>query len=107
VNYRTANLFRVFVSFNTLQRENVATAAYNFPWYKCDKDVRIMIQQIMLRAQKEYVISAPFVVVSMETFTKVSDDDTIFLKLDIQLSTYFFQIVNSTASLIALMKSFL
>jgi 7tm Odorant receptor len=51
--------------------------AYNLPWYKCDKGVQIMVQQIILRAQRECVITAPFVVVSMETFTKVSENEGI------------------------------
>jgi 7tm Odorant receptor len=82
---------------------NVATAIYNFEWYKCDKEVKYLVLTILMRSQKTTELKIPFCSASMATFVRVSDMsrrsiDCFFINN--------FQYLQSTASFITLLRSF-
>lgn len=52
---------------------NVKLAAYDFPWYKCDSRVRQVIHLIMIRANRQVNVRAPFIELSLETLGWVWD----------------------------------
>ncbi|KFB53971.1 AGAP002639-PA-like protein [Anopheles sinensis] len=66
--------------------EAIHTVAYNFPWYRYNRDTRHLIQMMMIRAQHGSNLDVPFFETSMATFSTI---------------------VRSASSYITLMKSFL
>ncbi|XP_052863467.1 odorant receptor 22c-like [Anopheles cruzii] len=66
--------------------EAIQTVAYNFPWYRYNRDTRHLIQMMMIRAQRGSNLNVPFFETSMATFSVI---------------------VRSASSYITLMKSFL
>jgi odorant receptor len=50
----------------------VAVAIYNLEWYKYDKQVKYLVQTILMRSQKTTEMKIPFHSVSMATLAKVS-----------------------------------
>uniref|UniRef100_A0A182K5K7 Odorant receptor n=1 Tax=Anopheles christyi TaxID=43041 RepID=A0A182K5K7_9DIPT len=66
--------------------EAVQTVAYNFPWYRCDRNTRHLIQMMMIRAQYGSNVDVPFFETSMASFSAI---------------------VRTASSYITLMKSFL
>jgi 7tm Odorant receptor len=50
----------------------IATAIYNFEWYKYDRDVKYAVLTMLMRSQKTTELQIPFHSVSMETFADVS-----------------------------------
>lgn len=77
VNYIIASTTQVFVySIGGNLLEDASTgvnfAAYDFPWYKCDKRIQKTIQMIMVRGQRKTAVDVPFFETSLETFSVVS-----------------------------------
>uniref|UniRef100_A0A8W7PTN1 Odorant receptor n=1 Tax=Anopheles coluzzii TaxID=1518534 RepID=A0A8W7PTN1_ANOCL len=66
--------------------EAVQTVAYDFPWYRYDRNTRHLIQMIMIRAQYGSNVDVPFFETSMASFSAI---------------------VRTASSYITLMKSFL
>ncbi|XP_050072161.1 odorant receptor 22c-like [Anopheles maculipalpis] len=66
--------------------EAVQTVAYNFPWYRFDRNTRHLIQMMMIRAQYGSNVDVPFFETSMASFSAI---------------------VRTASSYITLMKSFL
>lgn len=56
-----------------LQSEELNRTAYDFPWYRYRKNVRQIIQMMMLRAQKPSRVDVPFFEASVVTFSTVID----------------------------------
>jgi 7tm Odorant receptor len=83
----------------------ISWAAYRFEWYKCDKSVRLLIQMMIMRANKECKVAVPFFSPSLPTFASVSvcNNFTEILKL----LQGFFQIIQSAGSYITLLQTFL
>uniref|UniRef100_A0A182W0R7 Uncharacterized protein n=1 Tax=Anopheles minimus TaxID=112268 RepID=A0A182W0R7_9DIPT len=66
--------------------EAIQTVAYNFPWYRFDRNTRHLIQMMMIRAQYGSNVDVPFFETSMTSFSAI---------------------VRTASSYITLMKSFL
>uniref|UniRef100_A0A182P3T0 Uncharacterized protein n=1 Tax=Anopheles epiroticus TaxID=199890 RepID=A0A182P3T0_9DIPT len=66
--------------------EAIQTAAYDFPWYRFDRNTRHLIQMMMIRAQYGSNVDVPFFETSMATFSVI---------------------VRTASSYVTLMKSFL
>nr|XP_040229288.2 odorant receptor 22c-like [Anopheles coluzzii] len=66
--------------------EAVQTVAYDFPWYRYDRNTRHLIQMMMIRAQYGSNVDVPFFETSMASFSAI---------------------VRTASSYITLMKSFL
>uniref|UniRef100_A0A182NRC7 Odorant receptor n=1 Tax=Anopheles dirus TaxID=7168 RepID=A0A182NRC7_9DIPT len=66
--------------------EAVQTVAYDFPWYRYDRNTRHLIQMMMIRAQHGSNVDVPFFETSMASFSAI---------------------VRTASSYITLMKSFL
>uniref|UniRef100_A0A182Y6M9 Uncharacterized protein n=1 Tax=Anopheles stephensi TaxID=30069 RepID=A0A182Y6M9_ANOST len=66
--------------------ETLQTVAYDFPWYRFDRNTRHLIQMIMIRAQHGSNVDVPFFETSMASFSAI---------------------VRTASSYITLMKSFL
>ncbi|XP_039453515.1 odorant receptor 10a-like [Culex pipiens pallens] len=50
------------------ESEQIRRSAYDFPWYRYDKDVRRLIQMMMIRARKPSGLDVPFFEASVATF---------------------------------------
>jgi len=48
--------------------------AYNFPWFKCDKENQKIILLIIRRSQKKVCLEVPFFQASLESFVTVNAD---------------------------------
>ncbi|XP_055642280.1 odorant receptor 10a-like [Toxorhynchites rutilus septentrionalis] len=53
------------------ESERIGDSAYDFPWYRYRKDVRQLIQLMMIRAQKPSRIEVPFFEASFVTFSTI------------------------------------
>uniref|UniRef100_A0A182S6F7 Odorant receptor n=1 Tax=Anopheles maculatus TaxID=74869 RepID=A0A182S6F7_9DIPT len=53
--------------------EAIQTVAYDFPWYRFDRNTRHLIQMMMIRAQYGSNVDVPFFETSMASFSAVSN----------------------------------
>ncbi|XP_021709171.1 odorant receptor 10a isoform X2 [Aedes aegypti] len=53
------------------ESEKLSRTAYDFPWYRYRKNVRQIIQMMMLRAQKPSRVDVPFFEASVVTFSTI------------------------------------
>ncbi|XP_038121708.1 uncharacterized protein LOC6045479 isoform X3 [Culex quinquefasciatus] len=50
------------------ESQNVGRSAYHFPWYRYDKNVRKLVQLMMIRAQRPSRVEIPFFEATIATF---------------------------------------
>jgi gustatory receptor len=73
INYIIASTTQVYVysiggSMLEEASSNIAFAAYNFQWYKCDSRVQKQILMLIIRTQRKTGVNVPFFETSLETF---------------------------------------